>query len=142
MTGTGERLHAVAALPPLHAVLVNPLVAVPADKTAQVFRMLAAAPLGQHPPPLPPPAFSGADDLIAFMASHGNDLGPAARRVVPAIEVVMSALAATGNCRLVRLSGGGPTCFGIYATSHDARAAAASVTRAHPSWWVAATVLS
>ncbi|MEQ1710684.1 MAG: 4-(cytidine 5'-diphospho)-2-C-methyl-D-erythritol kinase [Hyphomicrobium sp.] len=142
MTGTGETLHAVAAIPPLHAVLVNPLVAVPADKTAQVFRMLAAVPLGHNPPQSPPRAFAGADDLIAFMASHGNDLDLAARRVVPAIDAVMTALAATANCRLVRLSGGGPTCFGVYATSNDAGAAAASIAGAHPSWWVAATVLS
>lgn len=142
ITGTGEKLNAVAKLPPLNVVLVNPLVAVPADKTAQVFRVLAAAPLGNGAPPSPPPSFAAADDLINYMTSHGNDLLPAARRVAPIIDVVMSALAATDNCRLVRLSGGGPTCFGVYATIHHAEATAAAITRAHPSWWVAATVLS
>lgn len=141
MTGIGATLAPVASLPALHAVLVNPRVAVPADKTAQVFRALAAAASSTAAAPAPPPRFAGADDLIDFMAAHGNDLHPAARRIVPTIDAVTSALSETRDCRMVRLSGGGPTCFGVYATRRDAETAADAIARGHPSWWVAATVL-
>ena len=142
MTGTGERLEAVPELPRLDAVLANPRVPVPADKTYQVFRALAAAPLaaGAKPPPAPGAPMTRAD-LLAYLTTHGNDLLPAARRIVPAVDVVMEQLAGTGDCQLVRLSGGGPTCFGVYGSREAANAAADELARRNPGWWVTATSL-
>ncbi len=143
MTGAGEILHPVASLPPLRTVLVNPRVAVPADKTAQVFRALRAAPLPADPasPALVPGPFADAGAVLRYMADHPNDLAPAARAVVPALDAVLAAVAATTGCRMARLSGGGPTCFGVYDTAHAAETAALSIIRSHPSWWVGATAL-
>lgn len=141
MTGTGDRIAACDALPPLHAVLINPRVPVPADKTAQVFRRLSAPPLPDGSAQPPPGPFASADQLLGYMVDRRNDLEPPARTLVPDIADVMVALARSTGCRLARMSGGGPTCFGIYVTAHDAEAATRSLTRAHPSWWVVATVL-
>lgn len=142
MTGTGDSLVHCNELPPLHTVLVNPLVPVPDDKTAQVFRRLSAPMLpAGRPDAKPPGPFATAAQLIGYMARHGNDLEPPARALVPAIADVLAALDQSAGCRMSRLSGGGPTCFGLYDTAHGAEAAALSISRAHPSWWVAATVL-
>lgn len=143
MWGIGERMATIPDLPSLPAVIVNPMVAVPADKTAQVFRRLAAGPLAQgadKDPPSPGP-FASAADVVALMRRVGNDLEPPALAVVPAIAEVKAALAAAPGCAIAQLSGGGPTCFGIFLSEADAQRAAASISATHPTWWVSATVL-
>ena len=140
MTGLGEKLVPVAGLPGLTAVLVNPMVAVPADKTAQVFRALRAKPLAGPSEPSNVMLLDRAA-LFAHMADVGNDLTAAARAVVPAIDAVLAALRAARGCELAQLSGGGPTCFGMFPDMAHAHDAAARITATHPAWWVVASRL-
>lgn len=143
MWGIGQRIAYLPGLPALPAVIVNPLAPVPADKTAQVFRRLGAARIAdgadEHAK-LPGP-FADASALVAYMRSVGNDLEAPAMGVVPQIGDVKAALAASEGCLLAQLSGGGPTCFGIYASEDGAARAAAALNASHPNWWIAATVL-
>lgn len=140
MTGIGEALAPVTGMPALPAVLVNPRVAVPADKTAQVFRRLAAPQLTESAPDTPMPAIrTSVQAQCEELRYYGNDLTAAATAVMPVIGDVLAALEAGGGCLLARLSGAGPTAFGLYAEVASAEAAAASIARAHPGWWVAAT---
>ena len=142
MTGIGETLQEVAALPPLDAVLVNPRVAVPADKTARVFRALAAPRLADDAPAAPIPAIQPtARAQCGELARFGNDLTGAAMSVMPVIGDVLAAIEACEGCLLTRLSGAGPTAFGVFAEGGAAREATARIGRAQPHWWVAATVL-
>ena len=142
--GVGDKVAPLAEpLPPLDAVLVNPLVAVPADKTARVFRALDRAPLeasrhwkgGESD-------FRSRADLMALMRRRGNDLEAAARAVVPAIADVMEALGDLPGLEIAGLSGAGPTCFGIFSSQDAARTAAASLRAAHPGWWIEPTILA
>lgn len=138
MTGIGERLQEAGPLagPLLPAVLVNPLVVVPDDKTAQVFRALAAPPL---PPPggvdVAAPRIVSADDAVEEIRRTGNALEAAARRVMPVIGDVLGALRAVPGCRVAQMSGAGPTCFGVF---DEPVAAALALRAAHPGWWVEA----
>ncbi len=141
MTGIGQHLTAIEALPELAAVLVNPQLPVPADKTAQVFRKLAAPPLTGRSSAASPNHFVSRAALLSHMRTVGNDLLGSARLVVPAIGDVLSALNACPSCELAQLSGGGPTCFGIFPDMTAASAAVATISRAHPSWWIRASRL-
>jgi 4-diphosphocytidyl-2-C-methyl-D-erythritol kinase len=67
-----------------------------------------------------------------------NDLEPVASRVVPAIRDVLDALS---GAQVVRLSGSGATCFGLYATDGERDAAAARIRAAYLQWWTLATRL-
>ncbi len=138
MTGTGDHIQAVVTLPPLFAVLVNPLQPMPADKTARVFLALNAGPVTTATARPPPQPFATAADLIAFMILHGNALDAAARHVAPIIADVKEAIEAAPGCLHAAVSGGGPTCFGIFA---DHEAAAAVIKRGHPGWWVQPVVV-
>ena len=140
ITGVGDQIQLMTNLPWLTAVLVNPLAAMPADKTAQVFRALAALQrrFPQANPPPPPGPFPIAQLLVDYISAHGNALDAAARRVAPIIADVMRALESTPGCQYAAISGGGPTCFGIFA-DHDA--AAAAIKHRYPGWWVQPVML-
>lgn len=146
MAGTGTDVAPLAVMPSLSAVLVNPLVAVPANKTAAVFRQLATDAL-QRPPR---GAMALRDewqiiaktgDIIKALAADRNDLETSAIAVMPVIADLLGALAALPGTRLVRLSGAGPTCFAVFDEMSDADQAAALLRRAKPDWWVVATTL-
>ena len=137
MRGIGEILGKPLALPQLAAVLVNPGVAVP---TRDVFAALAAPVLSAPP---------GADEFIdapadfatvvSALGARRNDLEAPAIALAPVIADVLAALRADPGCRLARMSGSGATCFGLFASAHEAQAAARGIASSQPGWWVRAT---
>jgi 4-diphosphocytidyl-2-C-methyl-D-erythritol kinase len=139
MSGIGERLRPVAALPEAHLVLVNPRLPL---ATADVFRALGAEPLTAAPcdPPLPGP-FASARDLAGWCAAIGNDLAVPARRLLPVVAEVEAALRAAPGCLYAAQSGSGPTCFGLFESAAAAAGASRAITAAEPRWWSIAACL-
>ena len=137
--GLGEQLGPAGHLPPLHAVLVNPRLAV---STVKVFVAFAAG---------PPVTGVGAEmagewssDPRGFaqqLSGYRNDLTMAAKSLCPPIGDILAALEAQPDCLLARMSGSGATCFGLFATASEADAAAAALGHDNPVWWIAATGL-
>ena len=138
--GRGEIVHRLAHFAPLSAVLVNPLVPVPADKTRQVFQRLAA-------PWLTAPDVEDAKVQHDVLANDGlsaetrNDLEAPATALISTIADVLAALRADPRTQTARLSGAGPTCFALTATVTEAQSLAADLVRRQPTWWVRATQL-
>ena len=133
MTGIGEKVTQLPALPRLACVLVNPRLPVP---TPQVFAALTSR---ENPPlaDLPQSALASAERFAAWLAAHTrNDLIPPAREVAPILADVQAALEATPDCLLARMTGSGGTHFGLFATDDAAEAAAALLKAAHPFWWI------
>ena len=135
MRGIGEDVTVVDGLPVLHAVLVNPGVAV---STAVIFRTLARKDNAPMPDVLP--HWRDAADLAAWLEGQRNDMQGAAVAAAPVVGEVIAAIGATAGCLLARMSGSGATCFGLYADAESAAAAAAALAR--PGWWVQAVRLS
>lgn len=130
MRGTGELIEFLPATPLLDLVLLNP--GIPLG-TPQVFAQVRPELFAPRPGPLP-------ERLdVLWLAATRNDLEPPARRLLPEIGAVLAALTAAPNCRLARMSGSGPTCFGLFADTATAQAAAATLALAHPGWWSLAT---
>jgi 4-diphosphocytidyl-2-C-methyl-D-erythritol kinase len=132
MSGIGEEIAPVGALPAATLLLVNPGIATP---TPAVFKArkgdFSASGRWAEPP-------SDARALAAALQTRGNDLTEAAITVTPAIRDVLAAIAGTENCLLARLSGSGATCFGIYAGLSEAEAARRAILATNPAWWVVA----
>jgi 4-diphosphocytidyl-2-C-methyl-D-erythritol kinase len=128
--GLGDRLEVPMALPELHAVLVNPGVALP---TADVFASFR----GDEPSNLPVdhvPLERGA--LVAWLAARGNCLTRAAISRVGAITEVLDAIGELPGCRLTRMTGSGATCFGLFDDALGAEGAATQLSQAHANWWI------
>jgi 4-diphosphocytidyl-2-C-methyl-D-erythritol kinase len=128
MGGVGEHLGPAPALPDCGVVLVNPGVAL---ATVSVFRARSGAFSSEA-------ALSARWDDAAAMAADlrelRNDLEAPARNLCPAIDTVLSALAAQPGCLLARMSGSGASCFGLFATPHIAAETAPRLAR--NEWWV------
>jgi 4-diphosphocytidyl-2-C-methyl-D-erythritol kinase len=127
MAGAGERLAPAPVMPECGIMLVNPGIAV---ATADIFRARqgrwsSAAAL--------PASWPNAAAMAADLAGTRNDLEPVAVAIQPVIGTVLSALAATPDCLLARMSGSGATCFGLFADAAAASRAAQRLSR--PGWW-------
>lgn len=136
VSGIGEGLQPAPALGgPLHVVLANPGLAL---ETRAVF----AARAGDFsaPAPLDRPC-ANVFDLALALRPRRNDLEPAARFLMPEIDDVLAALNHQPGCLLARLSGSGPTCFGLFADAAGASRAVRRLSLAQPGWWVAATAV-
>ena len=134
--GVGELLEPLPEFPPLHVVLVNPMIPL---ATAEVFRRLRAHdnyPLPALPSPLTRPAQIG-----IWLAETRNDLQPPAVKLVPAIGDVVDKLAEAQGCILARMSGSGATVFGLFGSSGQAHQAAQMMREHNPDHWVAAAPL-
>ena len=126
--GIGEDIEPLTDLPELVMVLANPLKAV---STPEIFRRLQ----NKTNPPLPASATIGWMD---FLAQNRNDLQPPAQALLPEIGEIIGLLSQEGAA-LVRMSGSGATCFGIFHSLEAARKAETSLRRKRPGWYFQAT---
>jgi 4-diphosphocytidyl-2-C-methyl-D-erythritol kinase len=132
--GTGERLSPAPALPPLHAVLVNPR---SPSSTGAVYAAFDAA--GARPvvdAPQSPAAFETAEECAAWLGGLRNDLAAPAISLNPAIGDVLETLAEEPESLLARVSGSGATCFSLCAGDIEAEGLAERLERMRPDWWV------
>lgn len=135
MRGTGERLLDVAA-PDLPAVLVNPGIML---ETRKVFDRFDRMKITRAFREMEPPWGEGPEQLALGLREYRNDLEPAARALCPEIGRALKLLAAQPGCLLARMSGSGPTCFGLFASDNAATAAASTIAETKKKYWVRAT---
>ncbi len=136
MLGRGDEITR-CEVPELHAVLVNPGVAI---ATRDVFADLQTR-TGTETIERPD-GFENATALIEFLQTTTNDLEAPALSLVPQIGEVLKALRAQPGIQLARMSGSGATCFGLFENAQAAQFAAEQIAGDHPDWWVNATVLA
>ncbi|MCE7027664.1 4-(cytidine 5'-diphospho)-2-C-methyl-D-erythritol kinase [Jiella sp. CBK1P-4] len=131
VSGIGEAIRPVEAMPQLAMLLVNPGIAV---ETAAVFRMLARR---DNPPmpALPVQGFRATGELVAYLAETRNDLALAAGSLAPEIENARARLLAAGAL-FARMSGSGATVFGLFADTAARDEAAQRIAGEEPGWWL------
>jgi 4-diphosphocytidyl-2-C-methyl-D-erythritol kinase len=139
MSGHGDVLGPRLNWPPLFAVLANPGAVVP---TPAVFARLALS-KGQRTASRPlalTEGRAGRAEAVETLRQGRNDMESAALDLAPAIGATLQALDDAGAA-LVRMSGSGATCFGLFLDRQATVRAARMIAAAHPEWWVKATLL-
>jgi len=135
--GIGDVLEEAPDLPHGWVVLANPMTAI---STPDVFRALSfreAAPSSRLPE-----GFGSIRELGEWLeSSTRNDLERPARGIAADIDAVLLALKTSVGAHVARMSGSGATCFGLFETEYEAKAAEATIRRRHPEWWVMAAAL-
>jgi 4-diphosphocytidyl-2-C-methyl-D-erythritol kinase len=134
MTGIGEDVKVMPDMGQLHALLVNPRVAV---STGAIFKAFDAAPdIRETPRPM-----KASGDLLSRALDGRNDLEPIAMAQAPVIGDVLRLLASQNGCQLARMSGSGATCFGLFESESALRRAEAEIRVQAPEWWIQPTLL-
>jgi 4-diphosphocytidyl-2-C-methyl-D-erythritol kinase len=126
VSGVGERLQLVAALPAMAVLLVNPRTAL---ATREVFAARQGPFTVARPPSLPWPSVSA---LAADLAERGNDLTHAAISLQPMVGEVLALLRNSDGVRHAAMSGSGASCFALYDTIAQAHVVAERLPR---RWW-------
>ena len=136
MRGTGERLIDVAA-PDMPAILVNPGITLETRRVFERFDQLGA---NRNFREMDPPWGHDLESFIAALGAYRNDLQPAAVALCPEIERALNLIRAEPGCLLARMSGSGPTCFGIFTNDASAEAAARRIAEKKRKYWVRPTL--
>jgi 4-diphosphocytidyl-2-C-methyl-D-erythritol kinase len=137
MRGTGERLYD-ALTPDLPVVLVNPGTAL---ETRRVFERFDQMGTLRTFAEIDPPSASDVRHFVNALSGYRNDLEAAATVLCPEIKRVLTMLRAERGCLFSRMSGSGPTCFGIYESEQAAESAAGNIAARKRKYWVRATIL-
>ncbi len=130
--GIGEAITPLPHMPSFAMVLANPLKAV---STPEVFRRLDRR---DNPPISMPPQVANREAWIGWLSTLRNDLEAPARALLPEIGRICNMLRESG-AGLVRMSGSGATCFGLYGDYAAAEAAAGHLSLEKPHWYFEAT---
>jgi len=137
--GIGESLTPVSPWPETWLVLVNPRQHL---STAEVFRQFSGPFANPEDHTLAQLDWGrSARDFAEVLRSSENSLTETASILAPSIKDVLSALNNLPACLLSRMSGSGPTCFGLFAQERDAIEAASELTESRPNWWVRSSPL-
>ena len=122
-------------LPLTHIVLVNPGLSLPTPSVYKARTGTFSAPAQLSETPQTP------QELATMLHERNNDLTTSAISLCPAIADILAAIAAQEDCLLVRMSGSGATCFGLFADRSSTKKAATALHQAHPDWWVAQALI-
>ena len=132
MSGIGESISQVENFPSLGVLLINPGIPISTFKVFQMHRGNFSQRVELQP-------IEDTEVLYEFLAHQRNDLQDLAIQIVPEIKEVLDILSAETGCRLVRLSGSGATCFGLFDNETLAKDAGRSISGNYPNWWVQPT---
>ena len=137
--GIGDSVSPVAPWPKTWLVLVNPRQPL---STADVFRQFSGPFANKENDNLAQVDWGkSAQDFADALKSRENNLTEHASILVPSIKDVLSALENVPTCLLARMSGSGPTCFGLFAHEKDAREAASELGEKRGNWWIRSSPL-
>ena len=131
-SGIGEILEPIKDFPKLYIVLVNP------RKELLTKDVFIANKKINSPPIIHKPLFlsNSTDKLIDFLKNTDNVLTEAAAEMVPEINKILQILDEQHGCKIARMSGSGPTCFGIFTERTQAMLAKEEISKAYPEFWV------
>ena len=138
MTGIGDQLKLINPWPrDGYIILVNPMVPL---ATKNVFAALEQK--NNHPMQPCLPVFSTFKELVYFVKRHRNDLEDTAIKLEPIIQKVLFEIGKNKNCLISRMSGSGPTCFGLFENYTKAYAAKLRLMNDFPNWWIISSELT
>jgi len=130
MSGIGDVLSPLPALPDCALVLVRPPVDVP---TGAVFNGLAT----KHGTPMSTlPEGLNFVDFVTWLAAQRNDLQAPAKVLAPQIATTIAALDALPDVAFAGMSGSGATCFALVQDLETARRVAGVMQTVHRDWWI------
>lgn len=134
VSGIGEVLENLSAMPKLNILLVNPGKHL---ATKDVFyRLDEIAKPAEFTKQL---SFNSQTELVNFLLKTDNQLEQPAIAIEPVIKYILKTISLENGCQLAKMSGSGATCFGIFENKKIAEKAAENIRKNHPLWFIQTT---
>ena len=126
-SGYGQILTKAPKIPPFSVLLINPRKELSTQKVFNMYRNkgLIKKEVSNF----------RYKNFFSWILKQNNDLQKYSEKSVPEIKKMLTFLSSLNNCFFSRMTGSGPTVFGLFRKKIDAKKANLLLKKKHPKWW-------
>ena len=124
-SGYGQILSKAPKIPPVSVLLINPSKELSTKKVFNIYKKKKLMKKSNFI----------YKNFFLWILEQNNDLQKFAEKFVPEIKEMIKFLSLSKNCFFSKMTGSGPTVFGLFRKKIDAEKANLLLKKKHPKWW-------
>ena len=124
-SGYGQILSKAPKIPPVSVLLINPSKELSTKKVFNIYKKKKLMKKSNFI----------YKNFFLWILEQNNDLQKYAEKFVPEIKEMIKFLSSSKNCFSSKMTGSGPTVFGLFRKKIDAGKANLLLKKKHPKWW-------
>ena len=124
-SGYGQILSKAPKIPPVSVLLINPCKELSTKKVFNIYKKKKLMKKSNFI----------YKNFFLWILEQNNDLQKYAEKFVPEIKEMIKFLSSSKNCFFSKMTGSGPTVFGLFRKKIDAKKAYLLLKKKHPKWW-------
>ena len=124
-SGYGQILSKAPKIPPVSVLLINPYKELSTKKVFDIYKKKKLIKKSNFVYKI----------FFSWILEQNNDLQKYAEKFIPEIKKMIKFLSSSKNCFFSRMTGSGPTVFGLFKKEVDANKANLLLKKNHPKWW-------
>ena len=124
-SGYGQILSKAPKIPPVSVLLINPYKELSTKKVFDIYKKKKLIKKSNFV----------YKNFFSWILEQNNDLQKYAEKFIPEIKKMIKFLSSSKNCFFSRMTGSGPTVFGLFKKEVDANKANLLLKKNHPKWW-------
>ena len=124
-SGYGQILSKAPKIPQFSILLINPRKELSTKKIFSLYKSKKSKKISNLK----------YKNFFSWILKQNNDLQKYSEKYVPEIKKMLTFLSSLNNCFLSRMTGSGPTVFGLFRKKIDAEKANLLLKKKHPKWW-------
>ena len=124
-SGYGQILSKAPKIPPVSVLLINPSKELSTKKVFNIYKKNKLIKKSNFI----------YKNFFLWILEQNNDLQKFAEKFVPEIKEMIKFLSSSKNCFFSKMTGSGPTVFGLFRKKIDAGKANLLLKKKHPKWW-------
>ena len=121
----GQILSKAPKIPPVSVLLINPYKELSTKKVFDIYKKKKLIKKSNFV----------YKNFFSWILEQNNDLQKYAEKFIPEIKKMIKFLSSSKNCFFSRMTGSGPTVFGLFKKEIDANKANLLLKKNHPKWW-------
>ena len=124
-SGYGQILSKAPKIPPVSVLLINPCKELSTKKVFNIYKKNKLIKKSNFI----------YKNFFLWILEQNNDLQKFAEKFVPEIKEMIKFLSSSKNCFFSKMTGSGPTVFGLFRKKIDAGKVNLLLKKKHPKWW-------
>ena len=124
-SGYGQILSKAPKIPPVSVLLINPSKELSTKKVFNIYKKKKLMKKSNFI----------YKNFFLWILEQNNDLQKYAEKFVPEIKEMIKFLSSSKNCFFSKMTGSGPTVFGLFRKKIDAQKVNLLLKKKHPKWW-------